>query len=227
MASARLKLALASGLLSSFGRHGGFVEARRHNPERPLIQDVSVIDLLILDHQFLKDSCRILIERDADRPALIAVGRKFLDSLRIHSSAEKRCLYQELREHEELHFNILEAEAEHRVIDAQVERLAPKLKTLRGVKDETLADLRALAEVVLNHLLEEEGDLLLRINEEVDEATLIELGEKFMKLRRFSADELAEFPIAGEDIIEWKDNLQKMQGRYFARIDSEVLRLRH
>ncbi len=210
-----------------FGRIGGILEALKHKKLPPLIQDVSIIDLLVLDHQALKESCEVLRSRDADRNGLIAVGRKFLESLKIHSEAEKRTLYQELVSNPELHFNILEAEAEHRIIDQKVRSLTPKLKHLRSVKDETLADLIVLAEIVQIHLLEEEGELFSRINEEVDEATLIELGESFMKLRKFSAQDLSDFPILEDELLHWKDSLQKMQSRYFAQIERDAHRLKH
>lgn len=203
------------------------MEAEKHKNRIPLIQDVSIIDLLVLDHQTLKESCKVLRERDADRNGLIAVGRKFLEALRIHSEAEKRCLYRELVSNSELHFNILEAEAEHRIIDQKIRSLTPKLKNLRLVKDETIADLIALAEIVQIHLLEEEGELFSRINEEVDEATLIELGEEFMKMRNFSAQELSDFPILEDELLQWKDSLQQMQSRYFAQIDRDIERLKH
>lgn len=218
---------MASTLLIFFSRGGGHLEAEKHKRQLPLVQDVSIIDLLVLDHQSLKESCQILQDKSADRNGLIAAGRRFLESLKIHSEAEKRTLYRELVSYPELHFNILEAEAEHRIIDQKIRSLIPKLKTLRSVTENTLADLVALAVIVEHHLLEEEGELFSRINEEVDEATLVELGEKFMKLRKFSTQELSDFPILKTEILEWKDNLQKMQNRYFAQIDRNMERLKH
>lgn len=203
------------------------MEARNQRNTPPFIQDVSIIDLLILDHQVLKDSCEVIQDKEADRNGVVATGRRFLEALRIHSEAEKKTLYRELESNPEIHFNILEAEAEHRIIDQRVRSLIPKLKNLRNISEKTIADLQALAEVVQHHLLEEEGELFFRINEEVEEAALIDLGEEFMKLRRFTTEELSNFPILEDELLHWKDNLQKMQARYFTQIDREVQRLKH
>lgn len=170
------------------------MKAEKQTPQLSLIQDVSIIDLLVLDHSALKESCQLLHKKNADRYDLISVGRSFLEALQLHSNAEKQTLYQELISHPELHFNILEAQAEHQIIDKKIRILMPKLKGLRTIKEETLTELKELADIVQIHLLEEEGELFVRINEEVDEATLNELGEKFLKMRR--KDSFQETPTA-------------------------------
>jgi hypothetical protein len=227
--SRRLNLfiwALASSLLFLSLRRGGFLRAEKRNLDLPLIKDVSIIDLLVLDHQALKNSCEFIQKNKDDRSSLIFEGRKFLQALGIHSEAEKETLYKKLVSNEELHFNILEAEAEHRIIDQKIRSLTPKLKNLKRVKEEILADLIVLSEIVQIHLLEEEGELFSRINEEVDEATLIELGEMFIKRRDFKAHDLTDFPILENQLMEWKDSMQKMQGRYFAQLERSIERLK-
>jgi hypothetical protein len=202
------------------------LKAEERNLDLPLIKDVSIIDLLVLDHQALKNSCEFIQKNKNERLILVFEGRKFLQSLGIHSKAEKETLYKKLVSNEELHFNILEAEAEHRIIDQKIRSLTPKLKNLKKIKEETLADLIVLSEIVQIHLLEEEGELFSRINEEVDEATLIELGEMFMKHRDFKAHDLTDFPILENQLTEWKGSMQKMQGRYFAQLERSIERLK-
>ena len=193
----------------------------------PLIQDVSVIDLLLLDHQYLKGCIEILVDEDADKSAKFSVAKGFLEAVNIHSLAEKRAIYAPLESNEELHFNILEAEIEHGIIDQKVRSLKLKVANSRTLKDELEAELKVLAELLKHHLLEEEGEMFHKMKAEVDEQGLIEMGQMFMKLRKFTPDDLAGFPVLEDELIQWKDSVQKLNAKFFSRMDKYVENLKH
>lgn len=200
---------------------------RKRNSREPLIQDVSVIDLLLLDHQSLKSCIEVLLNDDADKVHKFSVAKTFLDAIHIHSLAEKRAIYTPLESNEELHFNILEAEIEHGIVDQKVRSLKLKLANARTLRDELEAEFKVLAELVKNHLLEEEGEIFPKMREEVDEPSLIEMGQMFMKLRKFSAEDLSQFPVLEDELIQWKDSVQKLQSKFFSRMDKLVENIKH
>lgn len=201
--------------------------AKKQNHQELLIQDVSVIDLILFDHQLLKECVEILLNDEADKGAKLSVAKSFLDALHIHSLAERRAIYLPLETNEELHFLILEAEIEHGIIDQKVRLLRPKLANVRILPDELEAECKVLADLVKNHLVQEEGEIFLKMREEVDEETLIEMGQHFMRLRRFSPSELAGFPVLEEELVHWKDAVQRIQMKYLKRMDRSIENLKH
>lgn len=193
----------------------------------PLIQDVSVIDLLLLDHQYLKGCIEILLNDDADKNAKFSVAKGFLEAVNIHSLAEKRAIYSPLESNEELHFNILEAEIEHGIIDQKVRSLKLKVANARTLKDELEAELKVLAELLKHHLLEEEGEMFPKMKVQVSEQDLISMGQMFMKLRKFTPDDLAGFPVLEDELMQWTDSVQKLNAKFFSRMDKYVENLKH
>jgi hemerythrin-like domain-containing protein len=188
---------------------------------------VSVIDLILLDHQYVKECIDVLVDEDADKKLKLEVARGFLDAVHRHSLAEKRAIYRPLEDNEELHFNVLEAEIEHGIVDRKVTSLKQKLFGVRTLKDEVEAELKVLAELVRNHIREEESELLPRMNEEVSEETLIELGASFMRLRKFTPEELKNFPQLKDELIQWKDSVQKVSSKFLSKMDRYVENLKH
>lgn len=191
------------------------------------IQDVSVIDLILLDHKYLKECIEVLTDEDVDKKKKIPVAKGFLDAVAKHSLAEKRAIYTPLESNEELHFNILEAEIEHGIIDKKVKMLKTKLSRVRVLKDDVESELKVLAELVQHHLKEEESEMLPKMKEEVDEQTLTEMGVAFMKLRKFSTRDLHDFPQLQDELIQWKDSVQKVSSQFLTKMDKYVENLKH
>lgn len=200
---------------------------RKVDHEIKRVQDVSVIDLILLDHQYIKEGVLILKDEDAEKKEKLLIAKSFLDAVAKHSLAEKRSIYAPLESNEELHFNILEAEIEHGIVDQKVRSLKTKLSKVRTLKDELEAELKVLAELIEHHLMEEESEILPKMQEEVDEQTLIEMGKAFMKLRKFSPKELHDFPQLGDELIQWKDSVQKVSSEFLTKMDKYVENLKH
>lgn len=200
---------------------------RQHHNSDGNILNVDVVDLILMDHKILKKGIAILTDDDADKKTKLAAAQEFLAAVHDHSLAEKRAIYTPLESNEELHFNILEAEIEHGIVDQKVKMLKGKLSRVRTLKDELEAELKVLAELVKHHLQEEESEMLPKMKEAVDDQTLIELGAAFMKLRKWSNEDFGEFPQLSDELIQWKDSVQKVSSKFLSKMDKYVENLKH
>lgn len=191
------------------------------------IQDINVIDLILIDHRFIKECVEVMIDEKADKRKKMSLAKSFLDAVHIHSQTEKKAIYAPLVANEELHFNILEAEIEHGIIDQKVRSIKAKLSRARILRDTHEAELKVLAELIKKHIIEEESEILPKMKEAVDDATLTELGIHYMKLRKFSPRDLQDYPQLQDELIEWKDSIQKVSSEFLTKMDKFVENLQH
>lgn len=191
------------------------------------ILDISVIDLILIDHRFIKECTEVMIDVKSDKRKKMSLARDFLDSVLLHSQIEKKAIYAPLESNEELHFNILEAEVEHGMIDQKARGLKTRLARAKVLRDEVEAELKVLAELIKKHIIEEESEILPKMREMVDDATLTDLGVNFMKLRKFSARDLKDYPQLQDELIEWKDSIQKVSSEFLTKMDKFVENLQH
>lgn len=201
--------------------------AQKREPIEVGIQDINVIDLILIDHRFIKECVEVMIDEKSDKRKKMNIAKEFLEAVHVHSLAEKKAIYQPLVSNEELHFNILEAEIEHGIIDQKVRSLKAKLARARILRDEVEAELKVLAELLKKHIIEEESEILPKMKEAVDDATLSDLGKHFMKLRKFSARDLQDYPQLQDELIEWKDSIQKVSSEFLTKMDKFVENLQH
>jgi hypothetical protein len=192
-----------------------------------IIQVIDVVDLILLDHQFLKECIETLTSEEEDKRKKLSVGRGFIEALAKHSLAEKKAIYAPLESNEELHFNILEGQIEHGIVDKKVKMLKMRLNRARTLHDEVEAELKVLAELVKHHVKEEESELLPKMREEVTEEELKNMGIKFMKLRKFEKAELSHIPHLRDELIQWKDSVQKISSQFLNKMDKYVENLKH
>jgi hemerythrin-like domain-containing protein len=189
--------------------------------------DVSVIDLLLFDHQYLKECIAVLVNDSADKKKKKSVAKGFLDAVQKHSTAEKKAVYSKLESNEELHFIILEAEIEHGIIDQKVKKLKKDLTRFRVLKDETEAELKVLGELLQNHLMEEESEMFPKMQDAIEDAALNEMGADFMRMRKLSPEKLRDYPMLENELIQWKDSVQKMSSQFLSKMDKYVENLKH
>ena len=195
--------------------------------QEAVIQNLSVVDLILIDHRYVKECIEVFLNDSADKREKLAKARSFLEALIQHTSAEKKAIYTPLESHEELHFNILEAEVEHGNILQKVKTLRNKLTRVKILRDELAAELKVLAEMVKHHLMEEESELLPKIKEVVDDQTLGDMGRHFMKLRKFTNDDLLNYPQLYDELIKWKDSIQKVSSKFLTKMDKFMEDLQH
>lgn len=154
----------------------------------------NIIDLLLLDHQYLKECIKVLKSEESNAREKMKYARGFLDALKKHSEGEKKSLYAPLEEHDEFRHMILEAEVEHGIVDKKVKYLHSKIAHKQTLDDVLAAELKVLAEVVEHHLEEEEDELFVRMKKELSSELLNQMGFQFMTIRQFEAKDLKEEP---------------------------------
>lgn len=191
------------------------------------VQQASVIDLILIDHRYLKECVKVLSDEDADKKKKLSMAKGFLETLQKHSMAEKKAVYASLVKNEELHFNILEAEIEHGIVDQKVKLLKPRLARARVLKEAVEAELKVLAELVKHHLQEEESEVLPKMQQEYTDEELDQMGADFMRLRKFSPKSLHDFPVLQDELILWKDTVQELSSKFLSKMDQYVENLKH
>ena len=195
--------------------------------KQPLIRDINVIDLILIDHRFIKECVETLTHHDADKHLKLTVAKGFFEALQQHSDAERQVVYTKLESLENFHFNILEAQAEHANVDGMIKLLRPKTAHAKILRDELEAELKVLAELVKHHIKEEESELLPRMAEELDDETLRILGDEFMKTRKMTLHDLENYPQLQDELVSWKDDVQKVSSQFLSKMDKYVENLKH
>lgn len=195
--------------------------------KQPHIRDIDVIDLILIDHRFIKECVETLSNERTDKSIKLAMAKDFLEAVAPHSSAEKNIVYDRLEADEEFHFNILEAQIEHGIVDEKVKLLKPRVVHSKTLKDELEAELKVLAELVKNHIKEEESELLPKMREQIDEETLKIMGDAFMKARKMTSNDLRDYPQLQDELVSWKDDVQKVSSQFLSKMDKYVENLKH
>lgn len=200
---------------------------KKQTSSNDIIQSLSIVDLILIDHRFLKECIEVLTDENAEKRKKMNIAMDFFDALSTHSSAEKKSVYTPLEKNEELHFRILEAEIEHGLIDQKIKSIKSKLTNTRILKDELEAELKVLADLVKHHIMEEESNLLPKLSELIDQEDLRVMGESFMKIRKFSAKDLKDYPLLQDELIQWKDSIQKVSSEFLTKMENFVENLQH
>ena len=203
------------------------MKQKRNTQAIPGIYDLNVIDLILIDHNAIKSCIDTLSSQEVEKSKKIAAARIFLNAVSVHSSVEKKAIYLPLKSNKKLQSNILAAEVEHGIIDQKVKSLKIKLSKTRLLKDEVEAELKVLADLVRNHLIEEESVTLPLIREALTEEEFKELGKSFMKHRKFTTQELKDYPQLQDDLIQWKDSIQKVSNEFLIKMDKFMENLQH
>ncbi len=191
------------------------------------IRDINIIDMILIDHRYIKDCIEILTNEKADKNHKLETAKGFLSALQKHSEAEKEVIYSPLEADDEFHFNILEAQIEHGIVDEKIKILKARVSHSKILKDELEAELKVLAELVKHHLKEEESELLPKMNEHLEEETLKIMGRDFMKLRKMTSADLEDYPHLQDELVLWKDDVQKISSQFLSKMDKYVESLKH
>ncbi len=154
----------------------------------------NIIEVLLLDHSYLKDCIDVLKDEEEDTKVKMKYAKGFLDALEKHSTGEKKALYAPLQEVEDLRPHILESLIEHGIVDDKVKKLSKKLSSARTLDEEMEAELKVLAEIVEHHVEEEEDELFPKMRKDIDSEILNQMGYQFMVLRQFTEKDLEDSP---------------------------------
>ena len=193
----------------------------------------NIVDILLIDHVYLKECIAVLTNDYANKNEKIFYARTFLDTLKKHSEAEEKTVYESLSEMEELRMQILEGEAEHGMAKFKYESLIPRLLKMKILDDVTEAEIKVLAELVEHHIDEEETELFPKIRYSLDQGILNEIGFQFMILRQFTPQDLEDYPElqsqlyqqnstelkrSRKNIYQWSGNFVKKVNRYISSL---------
>lgn len=151
---------------------------------------ISVIDLIKQDHKILKECFTVLKDEKARKAKKHKVARLFLDHLKGHADTEQACVYNQLKNNKKFRLMILEGIEEHAIADREVQQLMSKVKRSQTLSDVDEARLKVLAELLEHHIYEEEKELLPKMEKELSEAILYKMGDRYIKLRNFSMEDL-------------------------------------
>lgn len=178
----------------------------------------NICDLLLLDHSYLKECIAVLKDDKADRKTKFKVGKCFIDAVRKHSVAEEKTVYTPLLNVENLHKKIIEGEIEHKLADDKARFLEKKISTVRNLTEELEAELKVLAELVSHHVEEEERELILKMRNGLDIEILNEMGMQFLRLRKFTAKDLEDYPALRSEISTINSLSNRMPAKFLDRI---------
>ncbi len=197
------------------------------NEKNTLIRDVNIVDMILIDHRVIKEFSETLSDEKTSKNQKLKVAKEFLTLVLKHSQAEEDILYPALRRNEALHSLVLEAEIEHQIFQDQIKQLRPSVLRSKFFSEAIEAELNVLIGLVRNHLKNEESELLSQMSSYLDKKILVELGQKFMKKRKMTLADFEDYPHLRDELIHWKDEVQKISSKFLSQIDKYVENLKH
>lgn len=189
--------------------------------------DHSIIDLLLLDHRNFKDACTQLISAEADKKIRYQTAKKFIENFTLHMIAEEKVVYSYLKRMNEFKMICLEAEIEHEIFKNRVKKIKSIQNQTRQLREDLEVQLKVFSYLIKNHLMTEESELFSLMQERLDKTELYDLGRKFIEKRKMELSDFGNYPILEDEIISWKDSLQKMSSEILTRMNKHVEDLRH
>jgi iron-sulfur cluster repair protein YtfE (RIC family) len=144
---------------------------------------MNAIELLKKDHQEalgLIGKLESADERPGTDPTDTENFNRLNEALKLHSQIEEEFLYPVMEEIEETRGLVEEAYEEHEKVDELLARLsakAPKQEEFQGL----LAELRSSLE---NHIQKEEDELFPKVEENLDQGELDDLGARIQELKQ-------------------------------------------
>lgn len=187
----------------------------------------NIVDVLLMDHRYLKDCIKYLKDDDEDKKVKLKYAKTFLDALHKHSEAEKKAVYAPCVKVKDLKMHILEGQIEHGIADAKVKMLITKMTGIRALSDELEAELKVLAEMVEHHIKEEENEMFPKMKKDLDKTILNEMGFQFMKLRSFTMKDLRQYPTLQREISTIKKLGHRISGNFVAKVQKHVTPAAH
>lgn len=182
----------------------------------------NIVDVLLMDHRYLKDCIKYLKDDHMDKKIKLKHGKTFLDALHKHSEAEKKAVYAPCVKIKDLKMNIIEGQIEHGIVDAKVKMLIPKLTGLRTLTDELEVELKVLAELVRHHIKEEEEVVFPKMRKDLDKTILNEMGFQFMKLRSFTSKDLRDYPKLQQEVSGIRRLGHRISGNFISKVQKHV-----
>lgn len=175
---------------------------------------INVVDLLELDHNLLKEYCKVLTDEKEKKTKKMTIANLFLKTIVSHSQSEEVVVYNQLKNLPDFRSTIIEGEIEHGLIDSKTKSIKKILKNTTTLDDVTEVELKVLSELVQHHIKEEEKDLFPKMKKLLDSDKLNELGIKYARIRKFTEKELKDHRTIKDKIEELVSNGLKTIDEY-------------
>ncbi len=142
-----------------------------------------ILQLIITDHYTLKESIKVLLSEKSLLSDKKNQLQRFLFNLNVHTKSEEASLYDSLVNLSKIRPNILESYEEHNLADHLVFELQMKYSQDTW-NDELEAKVKVLAEIIANHLEEEENILFPEVKSYLTQLELENLGVVYQQKRK-------------------------------------------
>lgn len=138
-----------------------------------------LIQLILRDHVEIRPLLRLIKNTGRDLDERWQAFERFIPLLVAHTKPEEGVLYSGMKQVEKLRAEGFEGEVEHSLVDQMVEEA-------KRERDEDIlsAKMKVLADLVENHLEQEERLLLPHFKRASSREQLVELGQEFLRLKR-------------------------------------------
>lgn len=178
------------------------MESLKDQGQRFQQQQSDIVDLILKDHEPLKELIEVMKDSDKDLAERKAAFQEFAPTLVAHAKPEEQVLYTFMKKKEELREEGFEGDVEHTLADQLVEEC-------KRTEDEDLlgARLKVLAELVEHHIEEEEEELLPDFKENSKSQERIKMGDEFLRLK-------LDYLAAGDENIIPDPKAEKAQPRH-------------
>ncbi len=136
-----------------------------------------IISIILKDHVPLKKLIANLKDTHFERSEKEVWLEEFITLLTGHAKSEEQSLYIAMKEYDMLKLESYQGDTEHAI----AEQLVHEINSTPN-DDEWLAKVKVLAEMVENHIQEEETEILDMVRQEIELSARIEIGDEYTKL---------------------------------------------
>ena len=136
-----------------------------------------IISIILKDHVPLKKLITNLKDAHYERSEKEAWLEDFITILTGHAKSEEQSLYIAMKEYDMLKLESYQGDTEHAI----AEQLVQEINSTPN-DDGWLAKVKVLAEMVENHIEEEETEILDMVRQEIELSARIGIGDEYTKL---------------------------------------------
>ncbi|OKH32290.1 hemerythrin [[Phormidium ambiguum] IAM M-71] len=139
---------------------------------------MNVIELIKSDHRKV-ESLFSEIEKTEDSKKRQVLFDQIYTELTLHAKVEELTLYPSMRDYDETHDMVDEAEEEH----TEAKELLEEIKSMSPSDPNFPAKIEELKEAVQHHVEEEENEILPSVSDSMDEQEMKELAKEFKEAK--------------------------------------------
>lgn len=149
--------------------------------------DEDIVTLILADHKPLKQLIKIMKSEKAEFSERMKAFEEFAPLFLIHAKAEDEALYTYFKKVEDLREHGFKCQVEHSLAEQALDAVQASEE-----QDLTSAQIKVLAELVENHIAEEENVIFPDFIKESILEDREDIGRKYLKLKKEFEEEIAE-----------------------------------